>query len=197
MAATKDTDYFRAKGEETLADDWGVLTRFDYELKLRGGEWQHQRREVYDRGHGAVCLLHNPATDTVLLTRQFRLPAFTTGHDGYLIEAPAGLLEGAEPGDRMRAELEEETGYAVSQLTRLYDVFMSPGSVSEYLAFFVGEYSEADRVSDGGGAAHEGEDIEVLHVPLREAHAMIRDGRIRDAKTIILVQHFLLERSLA
>lgn len=188
------SDHIKVTREKLLSDSWGTLTRYDFALKLRDGSWSDQRREVYDRGHGAVCLLHNPDTDTVLLTRQFRLPVYVARKDGFLVEAPAGLLEGESPAVRMRAELEEETGFAISEMTHLYDVYMSPGSVTEYLAHFIGTYSAADQVSDGGGAPEEGEDIEVLQIPLDEAFGMIKDGRIADAKTIILIQHLVLKR---
>ncbi len=149
------------------------------------------------RGHGAVCLLHDPETDCVLLTRQFRSPVHVSGGPSFLIEAPAGLLEGAAPAERMRAELIEETGYQVSELEHLFDAYMSPGSVTEYLSFFTGRYSPAQRVADGGGEIAEGEDIEVPHIPLPEALAMIGRGAIRDAKTIILLQHLALRRAQA
>lgn len=183
---------FRPLSERVLAEDWGRLTKYEYELRLRDGSWQRQQREAYDRGNGATCLLYNPATGCVLLTRQFRLPVFLNGGLESLIEAPAGLLEGAEPAVRMRAELIEETGYDVSALTHLFDVYMSPGSVTEYLAFFIGEYSEKQKISEGGGSADEGEDIDVLQVALPEAMAMISSGEIRDAKTIILLQHLTI-----
>jgi nudix-type nucleoside diphosphatase (YffH/AdpP family) len=183
---------FRPISERILADDWGRLTKYEYQLRLRDGSWQRQQREAYDRGNGATCLLYNPATGSVLLTRQFRLPVFLNGGLEALIEAPAGLLEGAEPAERMREELIEETGYDVSALTHLYDVYMSPGSVTEYLAFFVGEYSEKQKVSDGGGSADEGEDIDVMQVSLSNAMTMISSGEIRDAKTIILLQHLAI-----
>jgi len=154
--------------------------------------WQRQVREAYDRGNGAACLLYCPAKGTVLLTRQFRLPAFLNGGFESLVEAPAGMLDGAEPAERMRAELIEETGYAVSELTHLFDAYMSPGSVTEYLAFFHGEYADADKQGEGGGSPEEGEDIAVFEVPLAEAMAMIRRGDIRDAKTIILVQDLMI-----
>lgn len=192
MKELPSTEYFRPKSQTLLSDNWGVLTKHEFEMRRRDGTWQEQVREVYDRGNGATCLLHNSDGNTILLTRQFRLPVFGPDHDGYLIEAPAGLLEGASPESRMRAELEEETGYTVSELTHLFDVFMSPGSVSEYLACFIGQYSSAEKVNDGGGKEEEGEDIEVLHVPLPEAMEMILSGRIRDAKTIILIQHLAL-----
>lgn len=183
---------FRPISQRVLADDWGRLTKYEYELRLRDGSWQRQQREAYDRGNGATCLLYNPATGSVLLTRQFRLPVFLNGGWETLIEAPAGLLDGAEPAVRMRAELIEETGYDVSALTHLFDVYMSPGSVTEYLAFFSGEYSEKQKVSDGGGSSEEGEDIDVMQVPLPEAMMMIERGEIRDAKTIILLQHLTI-----
>ncbi|ASV88679.1 nudix-type nucleoside diphosphatase, YffH/AdpP family protein (plasmid) [Ochrobactrum quorumnocens] len=136
--------------------------------------------------------MYNPASDNVLLTRQFRLPVLLNGGLESLIEAPAGLLEGADPAERMRAELMEETGYKVFELTHLYDVYMSPGSVTEYLAFFYGEYAESDKVGAGGGSVAEGEDIDVLEVTLSKAMQMISCGDIRDAKTIILLQHLTI-----
>lgn len=192
-------DVFRPISETVLADDWGTLTKHTYELKRSDGAWQRQARETYDRGHGAACLLYNRDDDTVLLTRQFRLPAFVGNHqdvsDGMLIEAPAGLLEGMNPDERMRAELEEETGFAVSQLTHVFNPFMSPGSVTERLACFTGTYSARDQVSEGGGHADEGEDIEVLHIKLGDALTMVAKGDIADAKTIMLLQHLALQQA--
>ncbi|CUX66281.1 NUDIX domain-containing protein [Agrobacterium genomosp. 13] len=187
-----DSSVYRPISERVLADDWGRLTKYEYELRLRDGSWQRQTREAYDRGNGATCLLYNPANDHVLLTRQFRLPVLLNGGLKSLIETPAGLLEGAEPATRMRAELIEETGYEVSELTHLFDIYMSPGSVTEYLAFFHGEYAEKHKVGAGGGSAAEGEDIDVLEIALPEAMRMIDRGEIRDAKTIILLQHLAL-----
>ncbi|WP_429818179.1 NUDIX domain-containing protein [Ensifer sp. B1-9] len=183
---------FRPIAERVLADDWGRLTKYEFELRLRDGGWQRQTREAYDRGNGATCLLYNPRSGCVLLTRQFRLPVFLNGGLESLIETPAGLLEGAEPATRMRAELIEETGYDVSKLTHLFDIYMSPGSVTEYLAFFCGEYAEKHRVGTGGGAADEGEDIDVLEIALPDAMQMINRGEIRDAKTVILLQHLTI-----
>jgi nudix-type nucleoside diphosphatase (YffH/AdpP family) len=183
---------FQPISERVLANDWGRLTKYEYQLRLRDGSWQRQQREAYDRGNGATCLLYNPVTGSVLLTRQFRLPVFLNGGLETLIEAPAGLLEGAEPAVRMREELIEETGYDVSALTHLFDVYMSPGSVTEYLAFFIGEYSEKQKVGDGGGSADEGEDIDVMQVSLSNAMTMISSGEIRDAKTIILLQYLAI-----
>lgn len=185
---------FRLVSERILADDWGRLTKYEFDLRLRDGSWQRQHRETYDRGNGATCLLYNPASGCVLLTRQFRLPVLMNGGLEYLVETPAGLLDGAEPATRMRSELIEETGYDVSALTHLFDIYMSPGSVTEYLAFFQGEYSENQKIGEGGGSLDEGEDIDVLHVPLPEAMRMIDSGEIRDAKTIILLQHLTIRQ---
>ena len=186
-------DTFRIRERTVLSDDWGVLTRYDLELKTRSGAWRAQRREAYDRGNGVACLLHDPEGGTVLLIRQFRLPAAVNGHHGMMIEVPAGMLDGADPKQRMREELEEETGYRVSELDHLFDVYMSPGSVTEFLSFYKGTYDRSQRASQGGGNAEEGEDIEVLHVPLEQALAMMRTGEICDAKTIMLIQHLALE----
>lgn len=184
---------FRPIAEEILSDDWGRLTKYDYELRRRSGEWQRQTREAYDRGNGATCLLYNPETECVVLTRQFRLPVFLNGGFTTLVETPAGLLDGAEPEERMRAELIEETGFQIDALTHLFDVYMSPGSVTEYLAFFRGTYTSDDQKTKGGGAYAEGEDIEVMEVTLPRAMKMIGCGEIRDAKTIILLQHLMIE----
>ena len=188
------SDIFRPISEQILANDWGVLTKYEFELRRQDGEWQRQTREAYDRGNGATCLLHNPDTDQLLLTRQFRLPVFLNGGLNGLIETPAGLLDGAQADERMRKELEEETGYQINKLIHLFDVYMSPGSVTEYLSFFKGTYSASHQTGFGGGFFDEGEDIEVIHVPLTDAMQMIAEGEIRDAKTIILLQHLTLEK---
>lgn len=187
-------DYLKVSDSEVLSNSWGRLTRHRIEYRRRDGDWQEQVREVYDRGHGATCLLYDPERNCVLLTRQFRLPVWAAGRDPMLIEAPAGLLEGAHPEDRMRAELIEETGFEVSDLEHLFDAFSSPGSVTEYVAFFRGTYHLKDKVAEGGGKETEGEDIEVMHVPLDQALEMIRSGEIMDAKTIILLQELALRR---
>lgn len=192
-----DTGFLKILGSEVLSQNWGKLTRYTLDYRRRDGVWQQQSREVYDRGHGVTCLLHNPETDCVLLTSQFRLPVWLVDGTETFIEAPAGLLEGAHPEERMRSELMEETGFEVSELKHLYDLQMSPGSVTEILSFFRGSYHDSHKKGDGGGAESEGEDIEVLHVPLPEALEMICDGRIRDAKTVILLQELVLRKTLA
>lgn len=175
--------------QHLLSDNWYVLKKIDFELQRRDGSWQPQTREVYDRGNGATIGLYNRAKGTVILTRQFRIPAFVNEHHGYLIEAAAGLLDDASPEERIRLEAEEETGYRVRSVRKLFEAFMSPGSVTERVHFFVGEYQPEDRVAEGGGLAEEGEDIEVLELPFAEALTMVDDGRIMDGKTIILLQY--------
>lgn len=179
----------RIVAQHLLSDNWYILKKIDFELQLRDGSWQAQTREVYDRGNGATIGLYNLAKRTVILVRQFRIPTFVNGHDGYLIETAAGLLDDASPEERVRLEAEEETGYRVQSVRKVYEAFMSPGSVTERLHFFVGEYQPQDRIGDGGGLAEEGEDIEVLELPFAEALAMVDDGRIMDGKTIMLLQY--------
>ncbi|KQZ42598.1 NUDIX domain-containing protein [Duganella sp. Root1480D1] len=190
----------RIKSVKLLSDNWYVLKTTTFDLKRRDGRWQTMSRETYDRGNGAVALLYNSTRRTVLLTRQFRFPAYVNQHDGYLIEAPAGLLDEAHPEQRMHAELEEETGYKVEQLRPVFDVFMSPGSVTERLHFFVGEYHAGSKIGSGGGLEQEGEDIEVIEMDADKALAMTASGEIMDAKTIMLLQylhlHLLPPRSM-
>jgi nudix-type nucleoside diphosphatase (YffH/AdpP family) len=174
-----------------LSDNWGILKKTTYAVRGRDGTWREDTRETYDRGNGATLLLYNVARRTVVLTRQFRLPAYVNGHDGFLVETAAGLLDGAHPEERIRAEVEEETGYRVKTVRRLWDAFMSPGSVTERLHFFVAEYEHADRVGAGGGLAEEGEDLEVLELDIDAAVGMIGTG-IVDGKTIMLLQYAAL-----
>lgn len=176
-----------------LAQSWGRLTQYVFDFKRRDGTRQQLTREVYERGAAVACLLYNPKTDTVLLIRQFRLPHFLVGQSGYMIEIPAGMLDGTHPVDRMRAELEEETGYRIHKLHQVYDLMMSPGGTDETVIFFTGSYDETDRVSKGGGLMSEGEDIEVLHIPFKDALSMVKSGQICDAKTVLLLQHLALE----
>jgi nudix-type nucleoside diphosphatase (YffH/AdpP family) len=174
---------------EVLSDDWYVLRKATFDYRRRDGSWSRQSREAYDRGNGATILLYEPSAGTVLLTRQFRWPAYANGHpDGMLIETPAGLLDDEEPEAAIRREAEEETGVRVGDVERLFEVFMSPGSVTERLHFFAAPYDRDGRDGTGGGLPEEGEDIEVLEPTVAEALAMVRDGRIADAKTIMLLQ---------
>lgn len=182
----------RVQNVQVLSDDWYVLKKTTFAFQRGDGSWQTQSRETYDRGNGATILLYDPDRRTVVLTRQFRYPAFVNGHDDLLIEAPAGLLDQAGPEERIRAEVEEETGYRVRDVRRVFEAFMSPGSVTEKLYFFLGRYEPRDRLSAGGGAAEEGEDIEVIEIPIERALAMIDSGEIRDGKTIMLLQYAAL-----
>lgn len=193
MERTALQDRIRIKSVEILSDDWARLTKTTFDYRRNDGVWETQIRQTYDRGNGAVILPFDRERSTVLLVRQFRYPAFVTGHPEPLVEACAGLLDNHDPETAIRKEAEEELGYHLRDVRRLYTPYMSPGSVTERLTFFIADYTPADRISDGGGAADEGEDIEVLEMTLDEAMAQIRDGAIIDAKTIILIQHLKLE----
>ena len=183
----------RILSTEILSDDYYLLKKITFEIQRRDGAWQSMSRETYDRGNGACILLYDPARKTVLLTRQFRFPAFVNGHAEPLIEVCAGLLDEHDPETAIVKEAAEECGVTVANPTRVFECFMSPGSVTEKLTFFVAAYSAASRIGAGGGIAQEGEDIEVLEMTLGEALAMIGDGRIVDAKTIMLLQYAQLQ----
>lgn len=186
------TERVRITDESLLSDNWYVLKRYSFALQRGDGSWQEQTREVYDRGNGATILLYNLEQRTVVLTRQFRIPAFVNGHDGFLIEAAAGLLDDAGPEERIRMEAEEETGYRVESVKKIYEAFMSPGSVTERIHFFIGQYKPGDRTGDGGGLKDEGEDIEVIELGFEEAIGMVASGEIADGKTIMLLQYLQL-----
>lgn len=175
-----------------LSDDYYLLKKTRFEIQRRDGSWQTVSRETYDRGNGACILLYDPSRKTVLLTRQFRFPAYVNGHPEPLIEVCAGLLDEHDPVTAIVKEAAEECGVAVTHPQRVFECFMSPGSVTERLTFFVAEYSAASRIGDGGGLHQEGEDIEVLEMTLDVALQMIRDGGIQDAKTIMLLQYAAL-----
>ena len=183
----------RIRSVETLSDDWATLKKFTFDYRHRDGRVETQVRQAYDRGHGAVILPYDPERGTVLLVRQFRLPAYLEGHPEKLIEACAGLLDKDDPETCILREAEEELGVRLCDPQRIFEAFMSPGSVTERLVFFVARYSPEDRVGSGGGDAHEGEDIEVLEVSLDDALAMIDRGEIIDGKTIMLLQHAKLK----
>jgi len=186
-------DRVRIIEERLLSDDWYTLKKTTFDYRCRDGRWQRQSRETYDRGNGAVLLLFNVERATVVLTRQFRFPAYVNGcPEGLLIEACAGLLDGDDPQTCIRREAEEETGYVVRSPRKVFEAYMSPGSVTEKLHFFVAEYEMHDQVSAGGGDSSEGEDIEVIELPLTTALQMIATGAIRDGKTIMLLQHAAL-----
>ena len=186
-------DRIRVKDVCLLSDNHYILKTTTFEWRRANGEWQTQHRETYDRGNGAALLPYNRAQRSVVLVRQFRYPAYVSGHDDLMIEAVAGLLDDASPEMRIRAEAEEESGYRLEKVEKIFEAFMSPGSVTERLHFFIAEYDPSMRVGHGGGNPDEGEDIEVLELPIDEALAMIGDGRIVDAKTIMLLQYAALK----
>lgn len=178
----------RVREVEVTSDGWHVLRRTTYDYRGRDGAWTTQARETYDRGNGATVLLYDPVGRTLLLSRQFRFPAYVNGHpDGMLIESAAGLLDGDSPEEAIRREAAEELGVRIGELTHLFDLYMSPGSVTERVHFYAAPYVPAD-ISGGGGLVDEGEEIDAVVVPFDEALAMVADGRIADGKTVILLQ---------
>jgi nudix-type nucleoside diphosphatase (YffH/AdpP family) len=186
------SDRIRVNNVRMLSDRYGKLTETTFEWRRANGEWQTQARVTFDRGNAATLLPYNLKQRTVVLVRQFRYPAYINGYDDLLIEAPAGLLDDESPEIRIRAEMEEETGYRLGEIKKIFEAFMSPGAVTEKLHFFVAEYEPSMRIGSGGGLASEGEDIEVIELSIDEALAMIGDGRLADAKTIMLLQYAAL-----
>ncbi len=175
---------------EILSDNWYTLRKVTFDYQKKDGSWEQQNREAYDRGNGATILLYNKANKTVILTRQFRMPTYLNGNEtGMLIETCAGLLDNNNPEDCIRRETEEETGYTVSHVRKVFEAYMSPGSVTEILYFFVAEYSKEMKTGAGGGLEDDQENIEVLELPFGEALQMIASGQIRDGKTILLLQY--------
>jgi nudix-type nucleoside diphosphatase (YffH/AdpP family) len=186
------SDRVRVKDVEILSDARYLLKNVTFDYRRGNGEWQTQTREIYDRGNAATLLPYNLALRTVVLIRQFRLPAYLNGYDDLIIETAAGMLDNASPEQRIRAEVEEEAGYRLHHVKKVFEAFTTPGAVTEKLHFFVAEYDPSMRTGNGGGLADEGEDIEVMELPIDQALAMIADGRIVDAKTIMLLQYAAL-----
>ena len=177
-----------------LSNNWYTLRKITYEYQKKNGEWELQNREAYDRGNGAAILLYNKAQRTVILTRQFRMPTYINGNEtGMMIEACAGLLDTDNPEDCIRRETEEETGYKVTEVQKVYEIYMSPGSVTEILYLFVAEYAKEQKITEGGGLEHEEEEIDVLEIPFDKALAMVKTREIQDAKTVLLLQYAQLE----
>ncbi|MEN5085755.1 GDP-mannose pyrophosphatase NudK [Sphingobacterium faecium] len=176
-----------------LSDNWYILRKITYEYLKKDGTTMTQSREAYDRGNGATILLYNTEQKTVILTRQFRLPTFINGNEtGLMIEACAGLLDKDNAEDCIRRETEEETGYKITDVRKIFEAYMSPGSVTEILHFFIAEYAKEMKVSEGGGLDHEEENIEVLELDISEAMRMVASGEVKDAKTIMLLQYIKL-----
>jgi GDP-mannose pyrophosphatase NudK len=182
---------------EILSDNWYTLKKITYESVKPDGSMAIQSREAYDRGNGATILLYNKQSRTVILTRQFRMPTYINGNaDGFLIECCAGLLDKDNPEDCIKRETEEETGYKISTVKKVFEAYMSPGSVTEILYFFVAEYTPNMKISEGGGVYEENENIEVLEIPFQQALQMIKTGEIKDGKTIMLLQYAELNKLL-
>jgi GDP-mannose pyrophosphatase NudK len=182
----------RIQKTEILSDNWYILKKITFDFQKKNGSWVNQNREAYDRGNGATILLYNKELKTVILTKQFRLPTYINGNDdGMLIETCAGLLDADNAEDAIRRETEEETGFTLKEVKKVYEAYMSPGSVTEILFFFIAEYSRDMKTSAGGGV-DDHEDIEVLELPFDKAYNMISTGEIKDGKTIMLLQHLKL-----
>jgi GDP-mannose pyrophosphatase NudK len=186
-------DRIRIHKEEVLSDNWYTLKKITFDYKKKSGSWVKQEREAYDRGNGATILLYNREQKTVILTRQFRLPTYVNGNpDGMLIESCAGLLDNDNPEDAIRRETEEETGFVIEKVEKVFEAYMSPGSVTEKLFFYIAEYGKNTTRGEGGGI--EEEDIEVMELKFSEAMNMVKSGEIKDGKTIILLQHLLINQ---
>lgn len=187
---------FKIRAIEVLSDNWYKLQKVIFDFKTKSGEWETISREAYDRGNGATILLYNVEQKTVILTRQFRMPTYLNGNEtGMLIEACAGLLDEDNAEDAIRRETEEETGYHIHDVKKIYEAYMSPGSVTEILYFFIAEYT-ADQKRSKGGGVDEDEDIEVLELDFGQALDMVKSGEIKDAKTIMLLQYLRMEHIL-
>lgn len=183
---------------EILSNNWYTLNKVTFEATQRDGTSITQEREAYDRGNGSTILLYNRQRGTVILTKQFRLPTYINGNpDGMMIECCAGLLDNDNPEECIRRETEEETGYKITAVEKVFEAYMSPGSVTEILYFFVAEYASDMKVNEGGGAIDEHENIEVLELPLHAALDMIKTGEIKDAKTIMLLQYAQINKLIA
>jgi GDP-mannose pyrophosphatase NudK len=181
---------YKIQKTELLSDNWYTLNKVTVNYQKKDDTWDTQEREVYDRGNGAAILLYNKTEGTVILTRQFRLPTYLNGNkSGLLIEVCAGLLDEDNPEACIIRETEEETGYRLCSVKKVFESYMSPGAVTEILHFFVGEYDSSMKVSSGGGLEHEHEEIDVIEIPFNQAYLMIESGEIKDAKTIMLLQY--------
>ena len=182
---------------EILSDNWYTLNKITFDYQLKNGEWVNQSRESYDRGNGATILLYNRDKKTVILIKQFRMPSYVNGNEsGIIIETCAGLLDGDDPETCVIKETKEETGYQINKAQKVFEAYMSPGAVTEIIHFFIAEYNEQMKVSDGGGLITEHEDIEVLEIDFQKALQMIKNGEIKDAKTIMLLQYAQINKLL-
>lgn len=190
-------DRVKILNSKILSDNWYILKKITYEFFKKDGSRHVQEREAYDRGNGATILLYNSKNHSIILTKQFRLPTYINGNEsGMLIEACAGLLDKDNPEECIRRETEEETGYQIKAIQKAFQAYMSPGSVTEILHFFIAEYDADMKVNEGGGLESEQENIEVLEIDFQKAIEMIENGEIMDAKTIMLIQYLQLKNML-
>jgi len=182
---------------KNLSNDWYTLDKVNFDFRTKNGEWQNQNRESYNRGDGAAILVYNPIKKTVILTKQFRMPTYLNGNsNGMLIEVCAGLLDENDPLTCIINEVEEEIGYEIKNPTKIFELYSSPGAVTEIIHYFIAEVNDTMKINEGGGLASETEEIEVLELSFEKAFAMISTGEIQDAKTIILLQYAQLNKLL-
>ncbi|MEZ4841471.1 MAG: NUDIX domain-containing protein [Flavobacteriaceae bacterium] len=187
----------KIKNVKNLSNDWYKLDKVNFDYQLENGTWQNQNRECYDRGNGACILLYNIKEKTVVLTRQFRMPSYLNGNkDGMMIEVCAGLLDEDDPLTCIIKEVEEETGYKISNPKKVFELYSTPGAVTEKIHYFIGAYDATMKISDGGGLEHEAEEIEVLELPFEKALEMVETGEINDTKTVILLQYIRIKEIL-
>ncbi|PJJ09058.1 nudix-type nucleoside diphosphatase (YffH/AdpP family) [Flavobacterium sp. 1] len=185
-----DNPKYKIQKTELLSDNWYILNKVTVDYQKKDNTWDTQEREVYDRGNGAAILLYNSTKGTVILTQQFRLPTYLNGNkSGLMIEVCAGLLDKDDPEACIIRETEEETGYRLPAVKKVFETYMSPGAVTEILYCFIGEYDNSMKVSAGGGLEHEHEEIDVIEIPFDQAYLMIESGEIKDAKTVMLLQY--------
>jgi len=183
--------------KEVLSDQWYTLNRYTYEYHKEDGSWETQQREAYDRGNGAAILLYHPIKRTVILTRQFRMPTYVNNNTtGMMIEVCAGVLDDQDPVSCIQNEVMEETGFRIKNVQKVFEAYMSPGAVTEILHFFIAPYDDSMKIGKGGGLADETENIEVLELPMTDALKMVKEGLIRDAKTIMLLQYAAIQKLL-
>ncbi len=180
---------------KVLSDNWYTLNKIEFDYLMPDGTWVRQARESYDRGNGATILMYNIRKKTVILIKQFRMPSYVNGNKtGVIIETCAGLLDGDDPEVCVKKEALEETGIKIENVEKVFEAYMSPGAVTEIIHFFIGEYNDSMKITSGGGLEEEHEDIEVMEIPFQEAYKMIGSGEIKDAKTIMLLQHLALSK---
>lgn len=180
---------------KVLSDNWYTLNKIEFDYLMPDGTWVRQARESYDRGNGATILMYNIRKKTVILIKQFRMPSYVNGNKtGVIIETCAGLLDGDDPEVCVKKEALEETGIKIENVKKVFEAYMSPGAVTEIIHFFIGEYNDSMKITSGGGLEEEHEDIEVMEIPFQEAYKMIGSGEIKDAKTIMLLQHLALSK---